>query len=250
MTILCVIPVRGGSKGVPGKNIRPLGGQPLVAWTIQSALQASEDLHVLVSTDSDEIAHVAEQHGVQVPFVRPAELAQDTTATEPVIEHALAHYREHHGEPEAVMLLQATSPLRMPDTLDRAVAQFRHTGVDSLVGVVPTPPFIWQHGETPNDAPRAAYDVDNRKRRQDMDLTDLRYRENGSLYITRPELYDTMHNRLGGRIGMFILHELEGVDIDSELDFRLAELQMDQYQAERSARQNTASPTTVEGLSL
>ena len=96
MTILCVIPVRGGSKGVPGKNIRPLGGRPLVAWTIESALNAQEDLQVLVSTDSEEIAEIARAHGAQVPFLRPAELAQDTTATEPVVEHALAHVREHH----------------------------------------------------------------------------------------------------------------------------------------------------------
>lgn len=248
MTILCVIPVRGGSKGVPGKNIRPLGGRPLVAWTIKSALNAQEDLRVLVSTDSEEIAEVARAHGAQVPFLRPAELAQDTTATEPVVEHALAHVREHHGEPEAVMLLQATSPLRMPDTLDRAIRQFRETGVDSLVGVVPTPPFIWRHGASPEDAPTAAYDVAQRKRRQDMGRTDLRYRENGSLYLTRPDVYDRQHNRLGGAIGLFILHELEGVDIDTELDFRLAELQMDQYLSEATHRAASSHSSLSEGL--
>lgn len=231
MSILCIIPVRGGSKGVPGKNIRDLGGKPLVAWTIESALNAQEDLHVMVSTDSEEIARVSREHGADVPFLRPAELAQDTTATEPVVEHALEHFRTHHGEPEGVMLLQATSPLRLPDTLDRAVRQFRETGVDSLVGVVPTPPFIWQHGDSENAAPRASYDVDHRKRRQDMTRSDLRYRESGSLYLTRPDVYDRHHNRLGGAIGLFILHELEGVDIDTELDFQLAELQMEKHRA-------------------
>lgn len=245
MSILCVIPVRGGSKGVPGKNIRDLGGKPLVAWTIESALAAQADLHVVVSTDSEQIAQVAREHGADVPFLRPADLALDTTATEPVVEHALAHHRQQHGEPEAVMLLQATSPLRMPDTLDRAVEQFFSTGVDSLVGVVPTPPFIWSHGASPEDQPSAAYDVAHRKRRQDMDRGDLRYRENGSLYLTRPDVYDRHHNRLGGAIGLFVLHELEGVDIDTELDFLLAELQMDQYRSEARARPSSLSSTST-----
>ncbi|MPZ04454.1 acylneuraminate cytidylyltransferase family protein, partial [Micrococcus luteus] len=90
MSILCVIPVRGGSRGLPGKNIRLLGGHPLVAWTIQAALEAEEDLHVVVSTDSAEIAEVALRYGADVPGLRPAHLAQDSTPTEPVIEHVLA----------------------------------------------------------------------------------------------------------------------------------------------------------------
>ena len=231
MSILCVIPVRGGSRGLPGKNIRMLGGHPLLAWTVQAALEAEEDLHVVVSTDSEEIAEVARKYGADVPGLRPAELAQDETPTEPVVEHALAQERARGVEPEAVMLLQATSPLRLPGTLDRAVARLREPGVDSVVGVVPVSPFLWRHAEDPEAAPIADYAVDGRKRRQDMDRTDLRYRENGSLYVTRPWVYDELHNRLGGRIALLELDDLEGVDIDTELDFALAEQQMDQYLA-------------------
>lgn len=235
MSILCVIPVRGGSKGVPGKNIRDLGGLPLVAWSIRSALSAQAELDVVVSTDSPEIARVAQEHGAQVPYLRPADLAQDETPSEPVIEHALNSYRSAVGEPEGVLFLQATSPLRLPGTLDRAVEEFRRTQVDSLVGVLPVTPFIWKlpsasvEGQAANGAPEthlqptASYDVDHRLRRQDMAPTDLRYRENGSLYLTRPAIYDQHHNRIGGRVGLFELHDLEGVDIDTELDFRLAE---------------------------
>ncbi|WP_144791737.1 cytidylyltransferase domain-containing protein [Kocuria palustris] len=226
MTILCVIPVRGGSKGVPGKNIRDLAGRPLVAWTIRSALSAHEDLRVVVSTDSPRIADTAASAGAEVPFLRPSELAQDTTPTEPVVEHALADHRLTRGEPEAVMLLQATSPLRLPGTLDRAVRQLRAEGLDSLVGAVPESPFLWARGPQPGDGARPAYDVDHRLRRQEMTPADLRYRENGSLYVTRPWVYDERHNRLGGRIGLFELDPLEGVDIDTELDFQLAELQV------------------------
>ncbi|MDY6054797.1 acylneuraminate cytidylyltransferase family protein [Micrococcus sp.] len=231
MSILCVIPVRGGSRGLPGKNIRMLGGHPLVAWTVRAALEAEADLHVVVSTDSEEIAEVALRYGADVPGLRPAELAQDETPTEPVVEHALAAERARGVEPEAVMLLQATSPLRLPGTLDRAVARFREPGVDSVVGVVPVSPFIWRHAEDPAAPPLADYDVMARKRRQDMVPMDLRFRENGSLYVTAPWVYDELHNRLGGRIALLELDDLEGVDIDTELDFALAEQQMDQYLA-------------------
>ena len=229
MNVLCVIPVRSGSKGVPGKNIKDLGGRPLVAWTIGQALAAKADIDVVVSTDSPEIAEIAERAGANVPFLRPLELAQDTAPTEPVVEHALNFRRAEGRTYDAVMLLQATSPLRQPDTIDRAIEQFETTGVDSLVGVVPIAPFIWRFGPDEGAPPAADYDVEHRKRRQDMTLTDLRFRENGSLYVTRPEIYDRLHNRIGGTIGLFVLSELEGVDIDTDIDFRLAELQMDDY---------------------
>ena len=98
MRVLCVIPVRGGSKGIPRKNIKPIAGKPLVAWTIEQALAAQTALagehtvDVLVSTDDAEIAEVARAHGAQVPFMRPTHLAEDTTATEPVVEHAIEFY--------------------------------------------------------------------------------------------------------------------------------------------------------------
>lgn len=218
MNILCVIPVRGGSKGVPGKNRRIVAGKPLVVWTIEQAL-AAEGLDVLVSTDDPQLADIARDAGADVPFLRPAELAQDTTATEPVILHAIRHREAEGRKPDAVMLLQATSPVRLPGTLDRAAAQFQASGVDSLVGVVPQTPFLWRVGEPP----QACYDVDARPRRQEMSQEDLYYYENGSLYITRTEIYENQHNRIGGTVGLFIMDEAEGVDIDTLVDLRVAE---------------------------
>lgn len=220
MTIVCVIPVRGGSKGVPGKNIRPLGGIPLVAWSIRSALAVTHDVHVIVSTDSEQIRDIARSYGAHVPFLRPAELATDQSPSEPAIEHALGQYRHEHGEPEGVLFLQATSPLRLPGTLDRAIDQFRRTGVDSLVGVVPMTPFIWR---SQANGPVPGYDPAHRLRRQDMSSEHMFFRENGSLYLTRPYVYDREHNRIGGRVGLFQLQDIEGVDIDTEMDFRWAE---------------------------
>lgn len=222
MNILCVIPVRGGSKGIPRKNIRHLAGKPLVSWTIEQALAADCGLDVLVSTDDQEIAEVALAAGADVPFLRPEELARDETATEPVVQHAIDHRTAQGREPDAVMLLQATSPIRYPGTLDRAVAEFRGSGVDSVVGVVPQTPFLWTMG----NPPQAQYAVDRRPRRQDLAEGDFRYRETGSLYVTRTEIYRQFSNRLGGRIGLFVMDEGEGVDIDTELDFTIVEQQM------------------------
>lgn len=224
MNTLCVIPVRGGSKGVPGKNLRQIEGRPLVVWTIEQALNTI-DLDVLVSTDDERIAEVARAAGADVPFLRPPELARDDTPTEPVVRHAIAHRVREGRAPDAVMLLQATSPLRLPGTLERAMSQFESSGADSLVGVVPFAPFFWWQGQD-GQAPRADYDVTARPRRQDLTSGQLRYRETGSLYLTRPWVYEECDNRLGGRIELFVMDEVEGIDIDTEHDLRLAAHEM------------------------
>lgn len=230
MRVLCVIPVRGGSKGIPRKNIKLIAGKPLVAWTIEQALAAQTALagehtvDVLVSTDDAEIAEVARAHGAQVPFMRPIHLAEDTTATEPVVEHAIEFYTAAGQRPDAVMLLQATSPVRLPGTLERAIRQFSVSGSDSMVGVIPIGPFIW----TATEPPTAQYEVMARPRRQELTRETFRYRENGSMYITKTELYETLHNRLGGAIELFMLDEVEGVDIDAMIDFTVAEHQLKQ----------------------
>lgn len=218
MTILTVIPARGGSKGIPRKNLQMLADKPLIAWTIEQAL-AVPDLHVVVSTEDPEIAEVSASFGAAV-LHRPEELAQDTTPTEPVVEHAITTFAADHGMPEAVMLLQATSPIRLDDTLSRAVHQFRSTAVDSMVGVVASPPFLWA-----SEGGRAVphWDYRHRRRRQDMSEEELRFRETGSLYVTAPHIYLEQHNRLGGRIGLFVMQDAEGIDIDTLADFQLAE---------------------------
>ncbi|GAA1047278.1 cytidylyltransferase domain-containing protein [Rothia amarae] len=232
MRILCVIPVRGGSKGIPRKNLKPIAGKPLVAWTIEQALDAKTalapeiELDVVVSTDDKELADIAREYGAEVPFMRPAELAEDTTATEPVIEHAIEFMSHEDRRPDAVMLLQATSPVRLPGTLARAVRQFAASDSDSMVGVIPIGPFIWAATEPPT----AQYEVMARPRRQELTRETFRYRENGSMYITKTEIYEEFHNRLAGKIELFMLEDIEGVDIDAPIDFSLAEHQLEQIQ--------------------
>ncbi|TDX81154.1 N-acylneuraminate cytidylyltransferase [Rathayibacter sp. PhB151] len=219
MSILCVIPVRGGSKGLPRKNARLVAGKPLVVWSIEQALAAGLD--VLVSTDDAELAAIAADAGADVPFLRPAELARDDTATEPVVLHAVAHRVALGYRPDSVLLLQATSPIRLPGTIDRAVEQFASTGVDSLVGVVAQTPFLWRsRGE---ESALAHYDVAARPRRQELTAPEFFYRETGSLYLTRTEVYEQERNRIGGRVGLFVMDEVEGGDIDGEHDLVVAE---------------------------
>lgn len=228
MRILCVVPARGGSKGVHRKNLRDVHGKPLLVWTVEQALAARPAMDVVVSTDDEEIAQVARSAGALVPFLRPAGLAQDTTPTEPVVRHAIEAARAADAAPDVVMLLQATSPVRHPGTLSRAIAQLDATGVDSLVGVVPQAPFMWAEVGTGTEGgadagPTAAYDVTARPRRQDLTPQTLRYRETGSLYLTRAWVYDELDNRLGGRIGLFVMDELEGIDVDTHLDLDVAD---------------------------
>lgn len=213
-----VIPARGGSKGIPRKNLQLLGGKPLIVWTIEQAL-AVEGLHVVVSTEDEEIAAVSRDAGAEV-IERPDELAQDTTPTEPVVEHVIDVLTARDERPDAVMLLQATSPVRLGSTLARAIQQFEDTNVDSLVGVVANPPFLWA-GEGDFAVPH--WDFKHRRRRQDMTQAELRYRETGSVYVTKPEVYEQEHNRLGGTIGLFVMDAVEGIDIDTLADFEVAE---------------------------
>lgn len=121
-TAIAIIPARGGSKGLPGKNIRPMCGKPLIAWTIEKALKSRHLDVVMVSTDSPEIAAIARKHGAEVPFLRPAELASDMANSYDVIRHALGHYRQSAGmEFDYTALLEPTSPLREDDDIDRVL---------------------------------------------------------------------------------------------------------------------------------
>src|SRR5690606_2054302 len=142
---------RGGSKSIPGKNIKPLAGIPLIAYSIAAGLQAETVTRVIVSTDSEEIAATGRKWGAEVPFMRPAELAEDTTPDYPVFEHALEWRRADEGYvPDVVVQLRPTSPLRPPDCVDNAVKLLlREAKADCVRGVVPSgenPYKMWRIG--------------------------------------------------------------------------------------------------------
>jgi CMP-N,N'-diacetyllegionaminic acid synthase len=139
MSVLGLVPARGGSKGVPGKNVRPLAGHTLLEYTARAARESGALDRLILSTDSSEIADAGRRAGLEVPFVRPVALAADDTPMLPVIEHALAELSRQRWSPEIVVLLQPTSPLRRPDHIREAVSMLRETGADSVVTVVEVP---------------------------------------------------------------------------------------------------------------
>lgn len=140
MEILALIPARGGSKSIPRKNIRPLAGFPLIAYSIAAALQSRQVTRTLVSTDDDEIARIARGYGAEAPFLRPDELAQDNTTDHPVFTHALSWLKDHESyTPELVVQLRPTSPLRPPDCVDQAIqVLLEHLQADSVRSVIPS----------------------------------------------------------------------------------------------------------------
>lgn len=147
--ILALIPARGGSKGIPRKNIRSFAGYPLIAWSIAAAKQASSVTRIIVSTDDEEIAAVAREYGAETPFLRPAEFAQDNTTDLPVFEHALQWLETNENyQPEIVIQLRPTSPVRSRDCVDRAVhILLEHADADCVRGVVPAgqnPHKMWR----------------------------------------------------------------------------------------------------------
>lgn len=217
-SILAIIPARGGSKGIPRKNIRLLAGKPLIAYTIEQARGAQAITRVIVSTDHDEIASVAEEFGAEV-VKRPAELATDTATSESALKHVLEHLAETEKyAPDLVVFLQCTSPVRTPNDIDRAIQLLLDQKADSLVSVT-----LW-HGTNwtleDGKAESVTFDYRNRPRRQDMRP---QFRENGSIYVFRPWVLHQLDNRLGGKIVLFEMSAWTRFEADTLGDFALCE---------------------------
>lgn len=215
--IVALIPARGGSKGIPRKNLAPVGGVPLLVHSILHARASRHVDLVVVTTDDAEIAAVAAEHGAAV-VQRPAELASDEASSEAALHHALDEVRARIGtDVELVVFLQATSPIRQPGDLDGAIERIRAEGADSLFAATPQRGFVWAES---TDGPRPlTYDVRSRKRRQDLDGE--HWEENGSFYIFRPWVLDELGNRLGGTISIWPMHPLDSFQVDEPGDIEM-----------------------------
>ncbi len=233
MEILAIIQARGGSKGIPGKNIKLLHGKPLIAWTIEAAKAAKQVTRVVVNTDDQAIADVAKQYGAEVPFLRPAELAADTSPSLPLFEHALAWFAEHENDrPDVVVQLKPTNPLRTAEHIDAAIELFLAApACDSVMSVHETHdhpykmwkpdadgfmvPFLPESFTGVKDAPRL--------RRQDLPPA---YRHNGAVNVIAPATILDKHSMNGERVKPYVMGETGSINIDTLRDFVLAELAM------------------------
>lgn len=216
--IIAVIPARGGSKGVPRKNIKILAGKPLIAWTIDAAKKSEYLDRVIVSTEDREIAETSKKWGAEV-VKRPEDLAGDVSPTEPVTEQVI-NYLEKNGNysPDAIVLLQPTSPLRLVHHIDESVKKFLQEKYDSLISVCPSHVFIWSNEK--DGAIPVNYDFKKRQRRQDIKPE---YRENGAIYIFNKKKFMEEKTIPCGRIGLYIMPVENSFEIDEGFDFWLCE---------------------------
>jgi len=219
MKTVAFIPARGGSKGLPKKNIKEIAGKPLIAWSIEHALSATQVDDVFVSTDCEEIAAVATAYGAKVPFLRPPEISSDQASTESAMIHFCEYLQKERIHYDNFLLIQATSPVRAKGRFDDALTFFKKGEFDSLVAVAPSHRFFWKNPEKP----QASYDAMNRPRRQDISPEEQSYVETGSFYITTMEGLGKYQNRLCGNIGLYITPELESFEIDTQIDFDVCE---------------------------
>lgn len=222
--ILGVIPARGGSKGVERKNIRPVCGKPLIAWTIETALASRHLLHdVVVSTDDREIATVAESCGAKVPFLRPRALAGDEVPMVPVLQHAVKAMEQADSVRfDWVCLLQPTDPLRTVEDLEGAVELAARGGCDSVISVVQVysvHPMLMKRIEDERLLPWCVEEKEGTRR---QDYAPPAYMRNGAIYLTRRDVLMEKGSIWGDVIRPFVMPEERSISIDSELDMKLA----------------------------
>jgi len=214
MNIIAIILARGGSKGIPRKNIIDFCGKPLLAWTILQAREAKSISEVYVSSDDEQIINIATQFGA-ITIDRPKELATDTTTSEEALLHALDEIEKLTEEsPELVVFLQATSPLRTSEDIDGAVQKLLKTDSDSLFSMTVLEDFCAWIREG-SELKGLTFDPFKRGMRQDRDPV---YLENGSIYIFRSQILRKYNNRLGSKIAMFEMPFWKSYEIDKMED--------------------------------
>jgi CMP-N,N'-diacetyllegionaminic acid synthase len=231
MHVSCIVIARGGSKGIPNKNIINFCGKPLLAWTVLQAKACKLISDVWVSSDSLDILEVGRKYGAKV-IVRPDHISGDASTSEEAWKHAVEYINQHvnAGSIDYVLTPQVTSPLREVSDFTRAIQQIEDNNADSLLSVAEIEDFfIWKTGRD-GSAHSVNYDYRDRKPRQQIER---RYLENGSFYIFRPELLNGVGNRLGGRISMYAMDRYKMFQIDNYEDIELCEVMMKGYGLDR-----------------
>lgn len=239
MKLLGIITARGGSKGIPGKNIKELAGKPLIAYTIEAAKASGIFDRLILSTDDKEIADFVNRQGVEVPFLRPKELARDDTPTLPVIQHAVGWLKENEGySPDYVAILQPTAPFRQARHLKEAFKKLVSTGADSVIGVTEIPGHFSPYwavladeqglGTLFNGEPIRA----RIPRRQDF--PQQAYANNGAIYMFKTELLFNSNepNFYGEKVAVYPMEAKYSVNLDQPEDWEVAERTLRKLRAE------------------
>lgn len=223
MRVLGVIPARGGSKGVPGKNIKMLGGKPLLAYSYEAAKKSILLEECILSTDDPEIAEVGRSLGISVPFLRPANLASDSSPTLPTLVHVLEYFKSIGKQYDAICLLQPTSPFRPIGLIDQTITKYSESGADSLVTVLPVPDHLNPHWVFETDTSGflkiATGEKDLISRRQELPPA---YFRDGSIYLSSSEAI--LSGSLYGNSISYLTNDPEYyVNIDTMEDWGKAE---------------------------
>jgi len=218
--IIAVIPARGGSKGIPGKNIKDLAGKPLIVHTIEQSINSKLVSRTIVSTDDEEIAEISKKAGAEV-IMRPADLSGDIIMPDSAVVHVIDTLKEKEKyEPEIIVFLQCTSPLRKKDDIDNAIKKLTDEKADSLLSVCSNHGFLWKIDKQKKSAISTNYDYKKRPRRQDREPE---YKENGSIYVAKTEIWRKNDNRLGGKIALHVMEVEDSWEVDDPFDFWLIE---------------------------
>jgi len=226
LKILALIPARSGSKGLVGKNIRPLLGKPLIAWTVEEALASKYLDRVIVSTDSLEISKISESYGAEVPFLRPKELATDDAKMMAVVQHALDWLEQQEGQRyDLLVLLQPTSPLRAAEDIDRAIEELLLKKAKAIISVCEVDHHPYWANTLP---PEGSMKNFIKPEIMDMNRQELPkfYRLNGAVYIAYLDYLKKTGGFLGKETFAYVMPRERSIDIDSAIDFKLAESMM------------------------
>ena len=227
---MAVIPARGGSKGVVRKNIRPICGKPLIAYTIETALAARHLIHrSIVSTDDPEIKAIACEYGADVPFLRPPELAEDRVPTLPVLQHAVRFVEEEDGVAlDWVLLLQPTAPLRVIEDIEASVTLAHQNSCDSVISVLQVfaeHPILMKRIEDDRLLP---YCIEEKEGTRRQDYQPPAYMRNGAIYLTRRDVLMDKNSIWGQVIRPYVMPPERSVSVDNELELKLVEMLMQQ----------------------
>lgn len=224
MKIVAFIFARGGSKGLPGKNIRPLSGKPLIAWSIEHALAVKRIDRVIVSTDSEGIAAVARQYGAEVPFIRPAELAKDESSEWLAWKHALSHLMNTMGAlPEVMVSVPTTAPLRLPLDIENCLNEYEKGSADIVITVTAghrNPYYNMVKTKSDGTVALVISSESAVTRRQDAPLV---YDMATVCYVAKPGFVMTHNGAFEGRVRAVHVPPERAIDIDTLLDFQIAE---------------------------